>query len=963
MANSKANIYPIQLQGAELNLNKYDAEIKQYSGFNKNNSPFVGGCLNNVFTKDEHLDAESESMYIDTNGDVYTVDESGLYKNNNLVIDFPEGERRFVDVEELQVPDGTLRVFAEGIYLLKKYYNNELWLFINDIPLAKYWKDYNDDENAFTLIDGFVDEVNNSSVFVIAYRCKVTGSGALIFRTLTSTEVDGKLIWNDTFDVNTDISISDEHFDLTLPTVITKLGNGTGNYLISTINNLYTEPSSSVSHTMCSNVYQVNVLNTNYTTFLNFNQNLNNNSQFSTEFKHCVFFRDCVIPISTPSNITGIRTDLNILFYLNLEEGELRVVDVLAVQFGSTSSPRSITTSVYTRGAAWFEATALVTHTPYVFSYDLFLQNETDEEYKTWACHLNNCSRNRFDTTTFEKKDISIDYKPQSIKTEKAVCSSGDKLIYYKPNDTYKYQLSFLNFKNIFIGISGKYCLFTDWNNTDESSISVLPQTWELKTADDFKGICVYRSQGKWFVIKRSVPKLNKVQNQLVVNIDYYNNSYDIKRNKVLYFGCDYNFVFNFMNSHFGLIRPVSNQDFIAAGRNVHKQEDNATIMLNPVAWDPFYESTIPSNNDYPDIEFYAGISGNIIYEGFNKDLIGLPYPIQTDGNVQYSPCLFSKIESQFGNQAFIKSGNTSYPLAMGNNNEAIMAYYLASGIENLDKGFIIQGQFYGLLNNGIYSLNFTNGVISDVHFIVDIANMQYVGNTPYMAIFFSKTNRCLYSFTGANVLNKLQFVDKISEIREYGYNPTTQTNILITDIGVIMLSAFGTFLLEYTDIVGYYLQDDGICLYNNNGDYHFIKYYKQSGDGYTKQNIEIETCFYGANNELTAINDCLYARIFSPEHEEGDLVVSASTLKLTGRQTEETTFKIKSSDWDKMTDSIYLRYQPKEQRGVGVSFKITSPFKIASLSVGSQSDAIMIDKVSKAAINSPDQTSNNVEW
>ena len=29
MANSRSNIYPVQLQGAELNLNKYDAEIKQ----------------------------------------------------------------------------------------------------------------------------------------------------------------------------------------------------------------------------------------------------------------------------------------------------------------------------------------------------------------------------------------------------------------------------------------------------------------------------------------------------------------------------------------------------------------------------------------------------------------------------------------------------------------------------------------------------------------------------------------------------------------------------------------------------------------------------------------------------------------------------------------------------------------------------------------------------------------------
>lgn len=33
MANAKANIYPVQLQGAELNLNKYDAEIKKTALF------------------------------------------------------------------------------------------------------------------------------------------------------------------------------------------------------------------------------------------------------------------------------------------------------------------------------------------------------------------------------------------------------------------------------------------------------------------------------------------------------------------------------------------------------------------------------------------------------------------------------------------------------------------------------------------------------------------------------------------------------------------------------------------------------------------------------------------------------------------------------------------------------------------------------------------------------------------
>ena len=188
----------------------------------------------------------------------------------------------------------------------------------------------------------------------------------------------------------------------------------------------------------------------------------------------------------------------------------------------------------------------------------------------------------------------------------------------------------------------------------------------------------------------------------------------------------------------------LSNNAWFAIARNEYSQENNPSILLNPI------NGITPSENLYTGVTIQGSLTaGNStpfpyptsIYRGTSTDLklSGLPYPIQTDGNVQYSPCLFSKIESQFGNQVFIKSGNTSYPLAMGNNNEAIMAYFLASGVENLDKGFIIQGQFYGLLNNGIYSLQFSNGVVTDVHFIVDIANMQYVGNTPYMAIFFSK--------------------------------------------------------------------------------------------------------------------------------------------------------------------------------------------------------------------------------
>ena len=101
MANSKANIYPIQLQGAELNLNKFDAEIKQYSGFNKNNSPFVGGCLSNIFVKSASM-GNGNNIYIDNNGDIFQCNVN-IFKNNKSVFPNIDGSNRLFFCDELEV--------------------------------------------------------------------------------------------------------------------------------------------------------------------------------------------------------------------------------------------------------------------------------------------------------------------------------------------------------------------------------------------------------------------------------------------------------------------------------------------------------------------------------------------------------------------------------------------------------------------------------------------------------------------------------------------------------------------------------------------------------------------------------------------------------------------------------------------------------------------------------------------
>ena len=120
MANSKSNIYPIQLQGAELNLNKLDAEIKQYSGFNKNNSPFVGGCLSNVFHKEEQISGgNADNTYIDTNGDVYKVDTEGLWKNEQKVITYPS-TAKFYKRRRVDMPSNVVKALNESVYITRE---------------------------------------------------------------------------------------------------------------------------------------------------------------------------------------------------------------------------------------------------------------------------------------------------------------------------------------------------------------------------------------------------------------------------------------------------------------------------------------------------------------------------------------------------------------------------------------------------------------------------------------------------------------------------------------------------------------------------------------------------------------------------------------------------------------------------------------------------------------------------
>ena len=889
MANSKSNIYPIQLQGAELNLNKLDAEIKQYSGFNKNNSPFVGGCLSNVFHKEETIeDADDNNTYIDENGDVYRVTTEGLFKNDEAVLSFENGDL-FFKCEEIETT--ALYVFSDKIQLYKR---NGLY-YLNDSIGFNLAYDFD-----VCLKLGFFTGVFYENYFIFIARTETEGN-YIIFLLNAST---GAVL-----DYKTYLYDADSDLDVERPLKVLAAENRIG--LLFTFHQEHYR----------MNIYSIE----NNELTLDYEKLEKTNTPDNLDFTYFYYS-------SYPVNIMHHRSYAGSSFSLNgfIARTNLEV----------TNGKLDITVDSFSRPSV-SQYVSTLTEQLGMFYCDDVVGKVDNSHYFTIHRVLDVLKgRDGFGASAkYPNNPLYCSFK------------FGDAVNI--GNFTFLFNNGYLS------GIASRDVLLSDWN---------IDSRFVTYKYNDF--VC-YKDARKWFKVSiYNKAALVRNGDWLVINKNGVN-AYNIKRNFISQFAPSFNL--NFTNNASENIMDITiTTKYVAGAINEYTQENLSSIIINPV--NVHYRGTgIPDVDYYNPVNFYSSstLSSGIYYQSEehgliyeDKDLEGLPFPVNSDGNVEYSPNLFSKIISVYGNETFIQSGDFYYPLRKNGDNENIFSFYLASGIAGFEVGFIIQGQFYGIINSAIYNITYYNGVVANVNFVVSVENLQFCGNTPYEALFFSKTNRCLYSFTGANVLNQKQFVDKISEVRNYLYNPATQTVFLITDIGVLFYGLFGMFLLEYTNITNIFLLDNGIVMSDNSGNYRYIKYYLDEGDtDYTKENIRLETCFYGMNNEVVTINDCLYFRLFSEEHEEGNLKVSATTISLSGRKTEETTFKIKASDWDKITHTIYLRYQPKSQRGLGVSFSIDSPFKIASMSVGSQPDAVLVDRVSKGAITAPSVTTNNNEW
>ena len=443
----------------------------------------------------------------------------------------------------------------------------------------------------------------------------------------------------------------------------------------------------------------------------------------------------------------------------------------------------------------------------------------------------------------------------------------------------------------------------------------------------------------------------------ILLGITSYYNAYDTKKKTWKHFAPDFNNRYIFMTDYSGSYSTWETyQNNGKAATAVSAYGANYEVLNTPFPATIFapYNFLLPKDitvlkgygldcySPDTDVDIYYGLQetdGNApeYKESWrngssysNPKLAGTFYAF----NTAVVPSIFSDFIEGHTNKGIIVESGHSYFQSYANATRPIYLIDISTQLEGIEGYFIIQGQYFAIVNGVIY--RFTQTGFNDS--IVQVDNMKLLGFTPYEAIFWSETNKTIYSFTGDSLLTPFTQADSIETIYSSKYNPNTQSVYILTDDGAYIFSSEQLLRLEYTQYKETFITKKGVCFKNDN-ELLFISYNK--ADGYEVLPIELETEFYGEGNSIKSVNDCVYIRFFSKDMAIGKIEISSSTLTEGTYTTDTKTIAVSSNMWDKVHKTLFIRYQPRYQSATGFNVKIKSPFAIATLQISNTPETV----------------------
>lgn len=498
--------------------------------------------------------------------------------------------------------------------------------------------------------------------------------------------------------------------------------------------------------------------------------------------------------------------------------------------------------------------------------------------------------------------------------------------------------------------------LLTEWQNVDENFYIIFDNDYFIyrdRYNKIFKVSIVDGNQLKAIIDDRYI----------IVNTTSYFNCYDSVLERLTHYASDYN----------GRVLPgtstYTESDYqtrartVATGINttitdeneIATDNDRIISLLLPSAnvfrvgvendWD-----AVKCNVPYTSISTTKGI--DVYFSDLNKaDNALYRYTLRTDGitssykkfelsgtsytnskNILLSPNIFTRFINGAGNNDYVKEGTSSYPLTYWNS-QPILLYNPIGMIENVDSFFVLQGQYYAVINNKIYSAIYSNGGISQIDAIVDVKGFKFLGNTPSIAFFWSDKLRAIFSFTGDANLQTLWDAGAYEVIGDdFYYDESTQSIFIPTKQGVLVLGTKNSYVLEqFKNISNVQFSQDLIHIMDSENTYN-LSYYPI--DGFKSLGVSLETEFWGIGNSEVGSIDRFSITLYTQEHITETIKVRLRTTSITDTVTasEEKLLEIKPNEWDPISRSVLINYNPKIIKAAGLKLFIESPVAIEKI-------------------------------
>ena len=349
-------------------------------------------------------------------------------------------------------------------------------------------------------------------------------------------------------------------------------------------------------------------------------------------------------------------------------------------------------------------------------------------------------------------------------------------------------------------------------------------------------------------------------------------------------------------------------------------------------------------------IDAYTSATGSVLsyfkswYEGsakYNNKLADVEKSMTEPTYYNLSPNvdIMTYIDG-FNTISLLKVGNNTLQLLV-KESELLLVYNILSNVNNVSEYFVLQGQQYGIINNYINKVDMVNGQVVSQTPITSVEGLKFLGNTDKQAFFFSQMNKTIQYFAADNTLEFLMDATEIDNNTTTVFAKQTNDIFLLLNDKVVVFTNGGS-MYEMLTRAEYITFGDNSWSDGNKT----WSYYKTDTEQ-ERVPIELETLWFGDTTTRRLMKvTCLYIELYDDNYMPGNFEISLDSLMNNTASTKKQTFNVKSSDYDRITRTVYLRFQPSVQNCSAFKLNIKSDLAIKRLAVEySPEDVILISK------------------